>query len=334
VVAAALFVATGFDVAKLWGAPQGAGMLPLAGDLGMRAAYPLLSGAHAFDVLNEILLVAPAALLSLALGLRADGRAVAVFLATAAAGSILFLCVANPEVGFFRDWDAFSFAAVPLLAWTAVSVAGRVTDQATLAHAAILLVGASALHTAAWLSVNADAARAEARFVRLLSSCTLSEHARAYGWESIGSRYKLTRRFDEALDAFERAIEASPDNPRHRNTAGELHLLAGRDDEARRHFERAVALNPELAEAWHGLGVARFRAGDDVAAIRAFEETIARRPDAAPAWYNLGLCRQRLGMPDEAAAAFRRVLALEGSGPLAEDVRRRLAELEATATRR
>jgi tetratricopeptide (TPR) repeat protein len=361
-VAGTLFFAVGFDLIGYLGEPKDIHRLPWLGDPGFRAAYRVLSPAHLFDVLNQHLLVAPAALLAVSVvrrGARRTRRS--LFLGVAAAFPLLFTFVANPEIGTFRDWDALSFAGLLLLGWAADALGRWVPDPRRLASAAVLVVGAAALHAAAWLALNADAERAETRFVRLLSSCPMSVHGRTYGWESIGSHYRRMQRPELALDAFEHAIESSPDNPRHWLTAGELHLVAGRDAEARRHFERALELNPKLADAWHGLGVARFRANEYDAAVRAFEKAVAQKRDHAGAWFNLGLCHLRQQRPEPAMIAFREVvkaqpdfaaayfqlgvlhrargelaparaafrgfLEREGTGPRADEVRRWLAEM-------
>jgi tetratricopeptide (TPR) repeat protein len=310
------------------------------------------------------LLVAPAAVMGALLLLQANPRLEArpAFLAIAAVPPVLFTVVANPEVGPFRDWDVFSFAAPLALLWVGTSLGRSLRHADELGHVAILLVGAAALHALAWIAVNADPMAAEARFVRLLERCPVSAHAAAYGWETLSIHDEVAKRPEDAVRSLERAIRANPANPRYWRKVGELHVEAGRDAEARRCLERALELDPDLVDAWLALGVVSYRAGEVAKAAALFERVVARRAADAAAWYNLGLCRSRQGEPgealrsfrsaveaqpdfadaqyqlaallrelgdvDAARAAFTRQLELEPEGPRAEEIRRWLAEMD------
>jgi len=279
--------AVGFDPAGVLRS-KGAHFLPLLAEPGFRHNYRLLDPRHFLDLANQYLLVAPAAVMGLPLLRRAGPDRTGPFLVVAAVVPAAFTAIVNPEVGPFRDWDALSFAAVPLTLAVAVRLAR--SAGAGLVRTAFVLVAASCLHTLAWLGVNADAAAAEARFTRLLESCGRSRHALAYGRETLGSHFLRAGRIDEASDAFERAAAASPANPRLWNLAGQLHLRGGRIDRAAACFERALRQDERLPDTWLGLGSVWLARGDE----------------------------------ERAREALRRFLALEPTGPRADEVRRRL----------
>jgi tetratricopeptide (TPR) repeat protein len=266
----------------------------------------MFSYRHLFDVANQYLLVAPAAVMGAFL-LRASKLADAqgVFLAVAALFPVLFTIVANPEVGPFRDWDVFSFAAPLVLLWVGASVARSFRDAQELGHSALLIVGAAGLHSLSWIAVNANAAQAEARFTRLLEHCPISTHASAYGWETLAIHYETTKRRDEALASLERAIRAHPENPRYWRMAGGLFVASGDDARARPYLERALELNPDLVDACLPLGILSYRANEIARAVVLFERVLAKQPGNAAAWYNLGLCHLRHGKNDDALQCFR-----------------------------
>jgi tetratricopeptide (TPR) repeat protein len=302
--------------------------LPLVAEPTFRQGYRLLSPAHFADLFHQYVLAAPAALGILLVRPRAGRDADPAFLLAAAVFPVLFTLVANPEVGPFRDWDAFAFAALPLLLWTAASLARSLPERARLADAALLLAGASALHTASWLAVNADSGKARRRFERLLESCPVSAHATAYGFESLARLDREAGRADDALRSFERAAAAAPGNPRYRIAAAELDLEAGRWERAREGFERARGLNDRLAAPYLGLGIVLARQGDLERAIPLFEAALARERSSAPAWFNLGLVHEARGDSARAAACLEEAVEAEpGFAP----ARERLASLRGIA---
>jgi tetratricopeptide (TPR) repeat protein len=299
--AAALLIAIGFDARAYLNVPRDS-VAPLTGELGFRHNWHLLSAAHASDVLNQILLVTPAALLALPLLIRSrrDERVADPatsptdrFLAAAAAVPVAFALIANPEVGAFRDWDVFALPGLALNAWVAARVASAGGARQRSVSAAAIVVSACALHTIAWTSLNADSARAERRFERLLETATLSRHARSYGWESLGSLRRDRGDAEAAAEAWDLAARHAVRNVRLWNAAAEAHLKLGRTSRASEAWSRALDAEPRNPDAQFGLGALAFRAQDYAEAARRFEAAIAARPDFALAHYNLGLARLR-----------------------------------------
>jgi tetratricopeptide (TPR) repeat protein len=363
-VSAALLLVVRFDVVEYLRQPRFA-FLPLLDEPNARQGARLLSPSHLADVANQWALVAPGALLAIPFVRDVRKRPELALLLSMAVFPVLFTLAGNPEVGAFRDWDAFAFAAVPLTLWAGAALVRSVRAD-LVAPIALAIAGASALHTLAWIDVNADARRAEERFARLLAHCRVSRHALSYGWETLGSLQQRESRMDDARASFEKAAAAARDNPRLWLKAGELNLLAERNEDAIRFLSEVVAADPAgksepFAEASFLRGVAHFRRGALDDAVRDFERTIERDPRHVRAHYNLALVRMRMNQPDEAVrslvaalavmpdfatahetlgslllsqgrieeagAHLARALELEPGGPRAAEIERRLREI-------
>jgi Flp pilus assembly protein TadD len=114
------------------------------------------------------------------------------------------------------------------------------------------------------------------------------------------------------------------------NNLGLRYLQGDRPEEAVRAFERALELEPALMTARNNLANALMRVGRHEEAHAELERIVGRDPDYAVGWMNLGLCRLRLDDPAGAIAALERAAELEPRDPR---VLRNLgfAQLEATA---
>ena len=302
-----------FDIFGYLGDLRGSHFLPLATDPGEPHRAGLFSATHLLDVLNQYLLVAPSALIVLGLVGRSTRSAnpCRTFLLTASVFPVLFTFVANPEIGAFRDWDVFAFAALPLTLWSALILIDRIPDRGRLRQAGLLICGAAFLHSLAWVSVNAHAAPAEARFAHLLSHGHLSRHARAYGWETLGIRYYRHREPIRAADAYEEAIAANPDNTRYHTNLGNLYLALGRFDDALDAHAQALRLAPDLGQTHLNMGAVYYRMGRFADALEHYRQATVVRPDYAEAFYGLGNSCGRLGRFGEAIEHHRRAVELD-----------------------
>ena len=348
--------AIGFDAAGYMAKVKDSHLLPLYSQPVFIYHYGIFSPAHLFDVINQYLLVAPGAVLVCFLTKRRawTGGTEAAFFAAAAVFPFLFTVVANPEIGAFRDWDAFAYPALPLTLWAGVALVRHATSR--LADVGLMVCGAAALHSLLWVGVNARHTSAEARFAAILSHAQVSGQARSYGWETLGSYYQTRNRPEAAFDAYRCALEANPENPRHwlfvgnhyfqsgrlaeaedaylragdlRSDLPQAHVNLGavyqgmgRGEDAIREFEKAIALDADFAEAHANLGVAYAHIGRHEAAIHHLEMAVAIRPDYAEACFNLGIAYRRSGARDKAAACFREVLRLNPGHSRADVMRK------------
>ena len=277
-LAALIFLWAGsFDlVAFLERAGASNHILPLIGASGFDGSYHLASVSHLLDFINLQILSAPAALMVLFLLAKKDFRH-HPFLLAASAFPVLFTFIANPAIGAFRDWDLLAFAALPLTLWVASAFLERSRREKQRFRNISVICGAAALHTLLWIGVNANAGAAEARYTQLISR--LSGHAASYGWETLGVYYRSQNQNINALKAYQRALEASPENPRHWAVVGSFFLLLGQAQRGIDHLKRAVEIRPEDAEAHINLGLAYRALNREEKARVHFERTLKLKPD-------------------------------------------------------
>jgi tetratricopeptide (TPR) repeat protein len=118
--------------------------------------------------------------------------------------------------------------------------------------------------------------------------------------------------------------------PREMNADAEYSLgvkytMQSRPDEAMALFESALGKNPKYSEAWVNLGVIQATRGHVVEAERSLRNAVALDPENALALTNLAILREKAGDPEEALALYERSLRVE---PSDEFARRKVAELK------
>ncbi len=116
-----------------------------------------------------------------------------------------------------------------------------------------------------------------------------------------------------ALAVLDEAIVASPTDPELHYARGIALEQLTRPQDAIAAWQAAVQLRPDFYPALNGIGAVQLDAGQTEAAIKSFEAAIAAKPDFSDAHYNLGRARLALGQQDQARAA------LEAANKLAPD---------------
>lgn len=144
----------------------------------------------------------------------------------------------------------------------------------------------------------------------------LAEHPDdAAGWDVVGPVYMLQQRYQEAAEAFRRAIKLAGETPKRLGGLADASLAASNGivtDEARAAFERIVALDPKRPEPRYWLAIGKEQDGKLAAAIEDFAR-LSADPSLEPAARkvideHLAALRARLGPavggpPFNAAAA-------------------------------
>ena len=299
-------------------------LLPLISTPDFYQPYNLLSLWHLSDFLNQLFLAAPAAgmlFLTLAPGLwRRDSTS--QFLLWVALVPVLFMLVANPEIGAFRDWDVLAIPALPLTVWAARLLVTHLGDRRSLFRIGYVVSLACVLHLGTWVCANSNAERTRTRFEELLQRNVLSRHARSYGWETLGIYYRGLDDSKRALGAYQEALKASSDNPRHWFAAGTLLFSLGRMEESVEHLKMAISIRPDMAEVHSNLGNVYSELGRTEEAGAQFDQAIVLDPSSADAHSNRGNLLVKQGRFAEAKEAFRRALSLR---PELSDVHYNLA---------
>ena len=124
------------------------------------------------------------------------------------------------------------------------------------------------------------------------------------GWILLGRSYKSVKRYDEAVDALERAIELAPDNPLVKVEWVEARMFASGNPvmtpEMVATLQQAVDQDPGLQKGLWLLGIASVQEGDDVTALGYWQQLMSHvepdSPVARTVSEQIGLAQQRLGI--------------------------------------
>ena len=133
------------------------------------------------------------------------------------------------------------------------------------------------------------------------------------GWFKKGFLLNGLGRYDEAIKAYEKAIEVNPNNADAHNNLGHTYSEKGMFDEAILAYKEAIAINPNDVVVHNNLGNAYDGKRMYDEAILAFKKAIAINPDYALAHNNLGLAYRKKEACDNAILACKKIIALDPS---------------------
>jgi tetratricopeptide (TPR) repeat protein len=153
----------------------------------------------------------------------------------------------------------------------------------------------------------------------------------AAAWGALGQLRLAQQNTEGAQEAFEMALEADPKYLNPYDPLIKIHLYASRWQEAAALSDQALRLNPHMTELQFYKTVAQFNAGNlEEAEKSALSMQQSGLTKQYPQTHQiLGMIRSQKGNFNGAATEFRTYLAAQPTGPLAEDVKRRLVEWEA-----
>lgn len=100
-----------------------------------------------------------------------------------------------------------------------------------------------------------------------------------FPWNNLGILYFKLNRTDDALVAFQKAIEIKPGDAVGWNGLGDVYMKLSRPEEAVRSYLKAIEFTPNFPAAWCGLGNAYFSANNIENAFKAYQKsfTLNRR---------------------------------------------------------
>ncbi|MDD1752717.1 MAG: tetratricopeptide repeat protein [Methanotrichaceae archaeon] len=130
-------------------------------------------------------------------------------------------------------------------------------------------------------------------------------------WVSMGIDLVKLNKYDEAIKAFDEALDLDPMSATAWSGKGTALQKLGKDDEAITAFDKALDLDPMSATAWSGKGYVLQKLGKDDEAITAFDKALDLDPMSATAWSGKGYILQKLGKDDEAVQAYDKAFQLD-----------------------
>ncbi len=117
------------------------------------------------------------------------------------------------------------------------------------------------------------------------------------------------KKYQEALQEYEKALKADPKNVRAILLTGLTYANLGKLDEAISHTKKAVDLDPSYTSFYH-LGMIYAAANDTSKALEAFDRALALSPDSFMAEYQKGLIYASLGEYEKAIESYQKALKL------------------------
>jgi predicted O-linked N-acetylglucosamine transferase (SPINDLY family) len=128
-------------------------------------------------------------------------------------------------------------------------------------------------------------------------------------WNLLGACLQVQNR--DALFAFEKAAEFSPDDADVHNNLGLALHGAGRYAESEVHCQKALALRGQFAAAHNNLGNAQVALGNQAGALTNYRRAIALRPDYAEPYKNVGNIELARGEIVKAIASYEKALTIQ-----------------------
>ncbi len=154
------------------------------------------------------------------------------------------------------------------------------------------------------------------RMIAALAEEGVIPNPREYpGWLGLGYVSMVAGRTDAALQFFDNAIAAAPDNIEALRWKGNALRQLERADEALALFDRALALAPNDPEIHHDRGITLAMLREFARAVEAFDQALKLDPDHVPSLSDKGKYAGELRRHEEALVALRRASALMPAHP-------------------
>ena len=153
-----------------------------------------------------------------------------------------------------------------------------------------------------------DYGRSLANYDRAIQAGSKGVPGEDLPWYGKGASLVLLGRYEEALQAIDKALDLNPHNEVAWVNKGNALTKMGRLADALRCFNAALKVNPDYEVAWNNRGNALARMGRYEDALRCYEKALRIDPGYRGAWVNKGYVLTKLGRYEEASACADRAL--------------------------
>ena len=130
-------------------------------------------------------------------------------------------------------------------------------------------------------------------------------------WAHLSDVYRDQGRMQDAINACKKAINLDPKDAGPWNNLGNVYFAQGRNDDAIRAYQKAIDLSPKDARPWNNIGNVYRQQGRSKDAIHACQEAIKLNPLDVEPWNNLGNVYFGEGCNDDAIRAFNRATKID-----------------------
>ena len=187
------------------------------------------------------------------------------------------------ELGASRDWDLFSFIAIPVTLFSILIISKLYKER--LRNAGIIIIGCCFLHTLPWILVNSSKNHSLERFEKLANSKTWSNFAKPLAFDELRMHYMQEKDFENALEWALKAYSINQ-NRRFAINIASVYLEMGRQSfeqnlysDAEHLFRQAYRYYPDNFDINQSLGVIYTILEDHEKAINHYLQAIKIRPD-------------------------------------------------------
>lgn len=119
---------------------------------------------------------------------------------------------------------------------------------------------------------------------KLLEDFVKKEPGNVDAWIKLGNALMDTKRFNEAIDAYQKALAINPKNVDVRVDLGTCYRNSGRPAEAEKEYRKALEIDPGHLMARKNLGIVlAFDLQDKARAVKEFEKYLELAPNAQDA---------------------------------------------------
>lgn len=160
-------------------------------------------------------------------------------------------------------------------------------------------------------------------------------------WARMGEAYDLAGRNDDAINAYQQAVAAKPDNAGYYNNLGNVLARAGKIDEAKAAYSKSAELDPANAGmAWRNFGISLYQVGRMTDAVEPLQKATAADPKNPQGWYLLGAClvasadykqvgdKMEVTLKPGTVEAYQKAIDLDPNGPYGQQAKQGLEAVQ------
>lgn len=150
-----------------------------------------------------------------------------------------------------------------------------------------------------------------ASFTIKTTAVTKSSNDKPEAMYQLGRYYQGQNRFDEAVNAYLKALNADASFVEARNGLGVVYSRQGKYREAIEAFQAAIQQAPKAAHLYSNMGYAYYLQGQYAESVKALQQATALDPNNQRALNNLGQAYAKAGKTTQSALAFADAISAE-----------------------
>ncbi|MEO0225615.1 MAG: tetratricopeptide repeat protein, partial [candidate division WOR-3 bacterium] len=283
-------------------------LLPLFSS--QKEEYSIFSVPHIIDLFNLYLLIGPLGLIMLFWGMvfffkKSDiNNPVVIFLAVAFVSFFIYSFIFNPDKGWARDWDLFTFVGLLSTIFGGYLFC-RFEDSKKFGYLTVVIIATVLLHTIPWVIINRSQSMSLKRFQQLMA---VNPEKSGSAHEELAIYFRDQKLYHQAEQEHLAAIKVLPYNGRYWAQLGYLYTLMNEPTKATYAYQQSLAVDPENHREHINLGNVYRSVGEYRLALLHYQKALEIDSTLWPAYFNKGLVFTDIGYIDSAIAAYEKGL--------------------------